>query len=284
MVIYMKYCNEEFIIENEYDALMFLKFLTVLSRLSNYAKIEKRRDCLTIYTVDKLELSIAMLKLYTYSNEDILLEKIFKISLIPKFIKYINPKNIKISDKGIRIFALHKQTNKEIIIDLEWLDIEYPSVNTSSISELIPSSLSINIDKESLSKILGIFMLSDVDELRFIYRNGTVYLQGIGLGISISHFPESKQINNLDNNEVSFRIPSMYIRMLNLTFRLLENVNIYIKDNSPLIINGNTILSFPSSFYLVIASRSEKDGGRSITRVVEEELSSADSTDCKPIS
>jgi hypothetical protein len=259
MVICLNYCKGEFVIENEADTSMFLKLLSILSSLSNYAKIEKKSDSLSIYTIDKLELSVAILRLHTNSKEDLLLEKIFKISVIPKFIKYVNPKSIKISDNGIRIFALHKQTNKETIIDLEWLDVEYPSVNASSLDELISSSFTIKIDKESLTKIFDIYMLSDVDELRFIYKNGSIYLQGVGLGVSISHFSEDKQVGSLNNvSEIVFRIPSMYIRMLYLTLRLLENVSVYIKDNSPLVISGNTLLSIPSTLYLLIASRSEK--------------------------
>jgi hypothetical protein len=249
-------CSEKLLIEND-DAVKFLKLLSILARLSPYAKIEKKGDDLIIYSLDKLELSAAILKLQSDFCKELEFEKIFKVSTIPKILKFASPKAIEITRDYIRISSLHRRAQREVSIDLVWLDVEYPTLDTSFVARALSDSYAVRVNEQDLAKVFNLFMIRDIDEFKLICNGNSIYLQGIGLGITISHRLQIIE-SQCFSGTIALRIPSMYVRMLRYAFDLVENVQIHLKDDMPLVISGTTTLStFPVTFYLVVSSRND---------------------------
>jgi len=240
------------------DSLLLMKFLAILAKLSPYAKIEiKSKNKILIYSIDKLELSAALLTLNINLNNEYYLEKVFKVSTIPMIAKYVIPKRISITETGLSILSLHKQTGIETIINLSWLEIEYPSLNIPSLDDLIKDFIIIDIDRNNLSKILNMFMLSDIDEIKLTLTKDAIYLAASGPGIAILQHLNEDIISSKVSKHISLKIPSIYIRIINHVIRLLNDVRVYMKEKSSLIVGGNVALNIPTSFFLIIPSRNE---------------------------
>jgi hypothetical protein len=255
MVVYVG-CSEKLLIKDN-DAIKFLKLLSMLARLSPYAKIEKKSDGLIIYSLDKLELSAAILKLQGNFCKELELEKVFKVSMIPKILKFASPKVIEITSDHIRISSLYRYTQQEVSIDLVWLDVEYPSLDMSFVTRALSDSHTLHINDQDLARIFNLFMIGDIDEFKLICNSNSIYLQGIGLGITISHRLQTVE-SQCFNSAIALRIPSIYVRILRYAFDLVENIQIHLKDKMPLVISGmTTLLTFPVTFYLVISSRND---------------------------